>query len=318
MNFIFLMDPLHTVKYEKDTSFIIMLGAVRAGHKIFFLPEGGISFHEDKLRFHVTEVTPQDNPEELFKVGAEKTLLQDEVHVIFVRTDPPFDGSYLINTWLLDHLPESIPVINHPTGIRTANEKIWAMQFEKYIPKTLVSCRIDEMMHFLKEEKDIIVKPTDGFGGSSVFRLREGDQNARVTFETLTKNEKEYLILQKYIEDAEVGDKRIILLDGEPLGAVLRVHATGEHRNNFFAGGTACKTEITERDQEIIETLKPKLQELGLTFVGIDIIGDYLIEVNVTSPTCLQEMNQLYGMKLEEKVVSFVEGLIKTNHPEMA
>lgn len=309
MNFVFLMDPLANVKYEKDTSFILMLGAKRKGHAIFFLPDGGLSWKDGKVYFKVTEVEPRENPDEPFLIGRDLELSQEEVDAVFVRTDPPFNEAYLINTWLLDHLPASIAVINHPSGIRTVNEKIWVTQFRDIIPRTLITRNLEDCETFLNQEKDIIVKPTNGFGGISVFRVRLGDINARVTFETLSRNEKEYLVLQQYIPDAEVGDKRILLLNGDPIGAVLRVHRAGEHRNNFFAGGKPAPVVITKRDEEIIAILKPRLRELGLYFVGIDIIGNYLIEVNVTSPTCLQEMNRLYGQQLEDQVISFAETL---------
>ena len=310
MNYVFLMDPLENVVVEKDTSLALMVGAHRKGHKVYFLPDGGIVRKNNKLQFHVREVTPQYKKNEPFIDHGAVVLVQDDVHVIFIRTDPPFDEQYLHNTWLLDLLPEYIPVINAPSGIRTANEKIWATQFISIIPETLIGSQKRELLEFVKAQKDVIAKPTDSFGGQSIFHIKTNESNTNVILETLTKNWTHDIILQKYIPEAQKGDKRILLLDGEPLGAVLRLHAADDHRNNFFSGGKPLSIDITKRDQEIIDHLRPELKRLGLHFVGIDIIGDYLIEVNITSPTCLQEMNKLYHCHLEDSVIKFSEKLV--------
>jgi len=258
----------------------------------------------------VTEVIPQLKKDEPFIKKEPTTIDQNDVHVIFIRTDPPFNEQYLHNTWLLDLLPSIIPVINTPGGIRAANEKIWAMQFTSVIPNTLIGRQKDDLKQFLIVEKDVIAKPTDSFGGQSIFHIKSGDPNSNVILESLTHNWQRDIIVQKYIQEAQKGDKRILILDGEPLGAVLRLHAEGDHRNNFHSGGKPLSIDINNRDKEIIEQLKPALKKLGLYFVGIDVIGDYLIEVNVTSPTCLQEMNRLYHCHLEDRVIEFSEKLV--------
>ncbi|MDP8263941.1 MAG: glutathione synthase [Candidatus Aceula lacicola] len=311
MNFVFLMDPLETIKIEKDTTFALMLCAYFRNHRTFFLSEGNISIKEGKVSFKVTEVVPQKDADMPFVKKETSDLLEDNVDVVFIRTDPPFDESYLMSTWLLDRLPKRVAIINSPNGIRTVNEKLWATQFTSIVPKTLVTRNKDEFIKFLDLEKEVIIKPVNLFGGISIFHIRKGDLNAHVAFETLSNSEKHEVIVQKYVNDAKVGDKRILLLDGEPLGALLRVHAQDDHRNNFFSGGYAKPIDITAKDQRIIELLKPHLRSLGLYFVGIDIIGDYLIEVNVTSPTCLQEMNRFYHQALEDQVINFAEELTK-------
>jgi len=311
MNYVFLMDPLHTVKMEKDTSFILMLGAHARGHQVYFLPDGGITRDNGQLRFRVVEVTPQIDQNQPFIENKPTVLTEDNVDIVMIRSDPPFDEEYLLNTWLLDLLPDTIPVINTPSGIRTANEKIWAMQFTELIPPTLVARNRDDLLSFLAEEKDAVAKPTNGFGGQSVFRIKNGEKNTNVILETLTQDFKREIIVQKYVQESEQGDKRILLLDGEILGAVLRVHSEDDHRNNFFSGGEPQATEVTDREKEIVDVLKPHLKTLGLYFVGIDVLGDYLTEVNVTSPTCLQEMNRLYDVQLEQKVIEFSENLVK-------
>jgi len=311
MKFLFLMDPLESVIFEKDTSFVLMLEASMRGHEIYFLPNGGMFYKENKVFFKAAPVKPQNDKNNPFVEKDFVVLSEDDVDAVFIRTDPPFDYQYLLNTWMLDKITNNVAVINNPTGIRTANEKIWATQFTSITPKTFVGRDRVELLKFLEEKNDIVVKPTDGFGGQSVFRIRKGDSNTNVILETSTEKWTRDIIAQEFIKQSDEGDKRILLLDGEPLGAVLRLHAEDDHRNNFFSGGKPVPVEITESDKEIIQILKPELKRIGLHLVGIDIIGDYLVEVNVTSPTCLQEMNRFYKTKLETRVIDFVEGLVK-------
>jgi len=311
MNFVFLMDPLHTVIAEKDTSLALMVGAHERGHKVFFLPDGGMTRQNGKTIFNGVFLTPQLDSKAPFIDQKAKTLIEDEVDVIFVRSDPPFDGEYLLNTWLLDLLPKRITVINDPAGIRSANEKIWATQFTRLVPPTCVSRNRGDILAFIQEQGEVVAKPTDGYGGRSVFHIRKADSNKNVILETLTGRWSNEIIVQKYVPESKSGDKRILLLDGEPLGTLLRVQKEDDHRHNFFAGGKPHKTDINKRDLQIIEELKPHLKKLGLYFVGIDILGDYLTEVNVTSPTCLREINALYGLKLHQQVIEFAEKLAK-------
>lgn len=305
------MDPLETVNPKKDTTYRFMVGAARRGHEVVYVPKDGISLDGGDVRFDGQRVVPQA-PESgaLFDHLGEIRLTGDEVDAVFIRTDPPFDATYLMHTWLLDHLPERVFVMNDPTGVRTVNEKIWALQFQDLVPDTVVTPRIERLACFLEKHVRIVVKPTDGFGGEGVFLVGQNDSNAGVIFETLTDHGRRAVIAQSYVPAAEIGDKRILLLDGEPLGALLRVHAEDDHRNNFFAGGSAQATDMTARDRVIIKRLAPRLRELGLHFVGIDIIGEFLIEVNVTSPTCLQEINGLYDLQLEDRITSFVEAKV--------
>lgn len=307
MNFVFLVDPIEEFIIKKDTSFALMLAAQRANHQVFTVYTGDITLSGAKVLFHCQRLTAQDKAEQPF-VDIEKVILdQDEIDVIFIRTDPPFDNSYVTNTWLLDIIADRVLVINHPSGVRTVNEKIWASQFADLVPPTLITCKEKEFKSFLAAHKQIILKPTDGFGGAAIFKLSQGDTNTNVAFETISKDESEYVIVQKYISAAEEGDKRILLLEGEILGALMRVHSSSDHRNNFSKGATAAKAELTDRDLEIVAVLKPHLQKMNLDFVGIDIIGDYLIEVNVTSPTTIRELGRLYDKTFEDEIVQFAE-----------
>jgi glutathione synthase len=312
MKLLFLMNPLEQVKPEKDTSFAFMLGAQRRGHSVYYLPQGGISLRDEQVLFDVVPVEARCKPEEPpFRRHAPVRLGLELVDAVFIRTDPPFDERYLIDTWLLDRAAGRCPMINEPGGLRSANEKLWATRFAGLVPPTLVSARRDLFDAFLEEHGEIVAKPTNAFGGAGVFRLRRGDSNTGVIWETLTRFGRAELVAQRFLPEAEHGDKRILLLDGEPLGAVLRVHSPADHRNNFFAGGSAQTTEVTREDRAIIEALRPELRRLGLHFVGIDVIGGKLIEVNVTSPTCLQEINALRGEHLEELVIEYVEQLVR-------
>ncbi len=311
MKFVFLMDPLETINIAKDTTFVFMLESARRRHQVYFLPEGGIIRQEGKTYFNVSEVIPQRQHDKPFVIKKSLILSEDNTDAVFIRTDPPFDQEYLQNTWHLDLISKRILVMNNPGGIRTVNEKIWASQFTNIVPPTFIGAGKESALQFIHKHKDVIAKPTNSYGGQGIFRIRKGDVNTNVILETLTHQGTQDCMLQKYVPAAQKGDKRILLLDGEILGAVLRVHGKDDHRNNFFAGGKPYPTKITDRDLEIVAVLRPHLKRLGLHFVGIDVIGNYLIEVNVTSPTCLQEMNQLYGKTLERQVIDFVEKAVE-------
>lgn len=310
MKTVFIWHPSEVFDIKKNTTFALLSAAHRRGHETFFVASGGITLTNGQVVFHARPVEPRADPKSPLLFGPMALLPGTSIDGVLIRTDPPFDEEYLLTTWLLDRLPERVAVINNPTGIRTVNEKIWAMQFADLIPPTLITRHHNDLIEFIRREGDVIVKPSDGFGGASVFRIKKGDHNTNVILETITRRYERDIIMQRYIPEAENGDKRILLLNGEPLGALLRVHGENDHRNNFFAGGKAMPADITPRDREVIATLKPHLQNLGLHFVGIDMLGDYLTEINVTAPTCLLEMNDLYGKRLEEDVLIFLENRI--------
>ncbi len=309
MRYLFLMDPLETVNIKKDTSFAFMEAAHEKGNQVYYVPKGGISLIEGDVVFTAALVQPQRIAEQPFLVGDTVRLTAAEVDAVFIRPDPPFDDEYLMNTWLLDHATKDTLVINSPSGVRTVNEKVWATRYVDLLPKTVITRQIQDYHDFLAAQGDVIVKPTNGHGGKSVFRVQQGDLNANVVFETLTNMGKQEVVVQEYLPAAAEGDKRILLLDGDYLGAVLRVHGDDDHRNNFFSGGHAEEAVITPREKEIMAALKPELQRLGLYFVGIDIIGDTLVEVNVTSPTGIQEASDYAGERLADRVIDFVDNL---------
>ena len=312
MKCVFIMCPLDQVVVDKDTSYALMLGARKRGHQVYHVKDGDLSLANDKVFFHALSVTPKEDRLKPFEIEDEIVLAGSDVDVVFIRTDPPFDESYLHTTWILENLPPKVIVMNRPSGIRDVNEKIWVTKYPDLIPPTLITKNKREYLEFIEIYKEIIVKPTNGFGGASVFKLTEADSNKSVVFETLTKQGKEHVVIQRYLPESQEGDKRILLLNACPMGSVLRVHSEEDHRNNFFAGGKPEKTALNERDYEIIEKIRPELRDLGLYFVGIDVIGGFLVEVNVTSPTGIQEINRLENKHLEDDVIAFAEDLVRS------
>lgn len=303
------MDPTDSLSYKSDTSVLFIREAARRGHTAYYCSKTGIRLKNGSISFTTQRIHCEDTP---FRLDAPCELPDSEIDAVFIRTDPPFDDTYLLHTWLLDHLDPKVFVMNSPAGIRQVNEKLWATQFQSITPDTLVTSDRGDIESFLDTHQRIILKPINGYGGQSIFKVSKGDDNTAVIIETMTQNGCRACIAQAYIPAAEKGDKRILMLNAEPLGALLRVHSSEDFRNNFYSGGRAEKTKITESDLKILDALAPHLKALGLYFVGVDILGEYLVEVNVTSPTCLQEMNQLYGTNLEKKVLQFVESHCKT------
>lgn len=294
------MDPLETVIKEKDTSFQLMLACVEKGHDVFYVSKEELSLSKGLVTCIATQVIPNRQLNFPFELQKTVVLTQKEMDYFFIRTDPPFDKQYLTHTWILDQAKAEVVIVNDPTGIRTVNEKIGAMQFKSITPPTLLSSNEEEINAFILKHKKVVIKPTDGFGGKGI----------RIVDKLLTKQLTEYHICQAYLPQASEGDKRILLLNGKPLGAIKRYNASGD-LHNLLAGGKAEPSSVTASDLVIIETIKPYLQQLGLHFVGIDVIGDRLIEINVTSPTCLQELMTFENKRFDLEIVSYVESLSK-------
>lgn len=296
------MDPLESVNFEKDTSYDLMRAAHELGNSIFYLPKHGISFKFGRVQFSVQPVVPSPHPQPGFNIQPTITLSESDVDLIWIRTDPPFDDTYLTHTWILDHFAFHKPVVNDPNGIRTVNEKIWVTQFTDIIPNTLVSQSKSEIRDFVNANETVILKPTNAFGGQGICKVTRSDTNLDVLIELLTKNESIHIVAQSFVDASIKGDKRILLLNGDPLGAIYRINPNKGHRHNLFAGGITKPADINSNDMTIIQHIKPHLKRLGLFFVGIDILGDKLIEVNVTSPTCLQEMSRYLGKDLAKEI----------------
>ncbi len=303
-----VMDPIEKINIDKDTTFVLMLEAQRRGHEVYFMElddlfiRGGTP-HGRFRRVHVRRGTPHYEMTD-FVAGA-----LEDFDAILMRKDPPFDMKFFFATHLLSLVDERrCFVMNDPKGLREANEKLYALRFPEQIPQTLVASDRERLKGFMNElGGEMIIKPLDGCGGSGVFYLNQSDRNTNSILEAATDNGRKLIMGQRYLPEIRQGDKRIIMLNGEPLGAVLRVPLETETRGNIHVGGQCVKTEVTARDREICAALAPLLMADGLYFVGLDVIGGFLTEVNVTSPTGIQEINALDGVRLESQVIDFVE-----------
>ncbi len=307
--FAFVMDPLANVLADKDTTFAFMIEAQARGHAIY---EAGLRdlFARGLQAFcraRRCEVMLAEPHYRYLDEGADYPL--EAFEAIFMRKDPPADAAYLYATMLLSLADAHRTfVINSPSGLREANEKLYQLNFPDAIPPTIVTYAIPRIKAFLLDQGgEVIVKPLDGHGGEGVFLARRGDGNLNAILETVTQFGTRLVMAQRFIPEVRNGDKRLIVLDGEPLGCTLRVPLAEEVRGNIHVGGTCIKAEVTDRDRAICRMVQPRLQRDGLYFVGLDIIGGYLTEVNVTSPTGVQEIDRLDGANLEAKVIDFVE-----------
>ena len=318
MRFAFVMDPLERILPDKDTTFVFMLESLRRGHEVYYVDPGDLFVHHTKpfarvRRTEVRRVAPEQReavrPYQLFE---ERTEPLEWFDAVFMRKDPPFDLAYFFATQLLGLVDaRRTLVVNDPRGLREANEKLYALNFPSVIPESFVSSDPVRLKAFLEElGGEMIIKPLAGCGGAGVFHLHRGDRNLNALLETATDNGRQLLMAQRYLPAVREGDKRLIMLDGEPLGATLRVPREDEHRGNIHVGGTCVRSDVSERDREICAALAPRIRTDGLYFVGLDIIGGFLTEVNVTSPTGVQEINALDGVRLESPVIDFVEARV--------
>jgi glutathione synthase len=302
------MDPVDKINIDKDTTFVLMLEAQRRGHEIYFMElddlfiRGGTPYGRYR-RLELARATPH------YQLGEHRTGALEEFDTIWMRKDPPFDLKFFFATHLLSLVdPSKCFVMNSPKGLREANEKLYALRFPEQIPQTLVTSDMTRLRAFMIElGGEMIIKPLDGCGGSGVFYLNEQDRNTNSILEAATDTGRRLVMGQRYLPEIRQGDKRIIVVNGEPLGAVLRVPLESETRGNIHVGGQCVKTEVAARDREICAALAPLLRADGLYFVGLDVIGSFLTEVNVTSPTGIQEINALDHVCLESNVVDFVE-----------
>ena len=296
------MDPIDAIDITTDSTFVLILEAQARGYKLYhYLPHdlaltnGSVLANASPLK-----VTPEIGNH--FELGAQERLNLANVDVVLMRQDPPFDLSYITATHMLEHIHPKTLVVNNPAQVRNAPEKLFITHFPDLMPPTLITSNKKQILEFRTEYKDIIIKPLFGNGGAGVFHIKQDDENLTSLLEIFDKLYREPIIIQRYEAAVRDGDKRIILINGEPAGALNRVPATGESRSNLHVGGTAEKTALTNREKKICRSIGPKLKERGLIFVGIDVIGDYLTEINVTSPTCLQEINFFNGVKLEVNI----------------
>ena len=309
MRFAFLMDPIERVLVDKDTTFAFMLEAQRRGHEVFTLgsadligARGGV--YGTLRRTRVRAVSAPGH----FESDAPEVVDMAALDAVFIRTDPPFDAQYLYKTLLLEQLRGRVLVVNDPRGIRDANEKLYAMHFPSVTPRTIVSAKEADIRAFLEELGGPgVMKPLDGAGGRGIMVVDLADKNFRSIVETLTLEGRRFAMVQEFLPAVREGDKRVLLLDGEPLGAILRVPREDESRSNIHVGGRVEPCELDEHDRAIIAAVGEQLRRDGLYFVGLDVIGGRLTEVNVTSPTGIQELSRFTGSGPEAKVIAWVE-----------
>jgi glutathione synthase len=315
MRFVFVMDPLERILPDKDTTFVFMLESLRRGHEIYYCDPQDLFVQKAKAHARVRRaevrrvLAEQREAVRHYQLFEELTAPLETFDAVFMRRDPPFDLAYFFATHLLSLVDSRRTfVLNDPRGLREANEKLYALNFPAVIPETLVSSDLTRLKDFMVElGGEMIIKPLAGCGGAGVFHLQRNDRNLNALLETATANGTELIMAQRYLPAVRQGDKRLIVLNGEPLGATLRVPREDEHRGNIHVGGTCVNSDVSARDREIASILAARLRADGLYFVGLDIIGGYLTEVNVTSPTGVQEINALNGVCLEVDVIDFVE-----------
>ncbi len=289
-----VMDPIEGIAFKKDTSLALLDAAQRKGWQLFYLEQADLALDQGRAMANMCELKVKMDPENWFEKGEKKWGPLADMDAVLMRKDPPFDNQYIYSTYILERAQsEGTLIVNDPRSLRDCNEKIFATQFPQCCPAVLVTQSAERLRAFHKEHGDVIFKPLDGMGGTSIFRLKENDPNISVIIETLTKYGVEPIMAQKFIPEIKQGDKRILIIDGEPVShALARIPAKGETRGNIAAGGRGVTQPLTERDLWIAKEIGPTLKEKGLIFVGIDVIGDYLTEINVTSPTCVREISR--------------------------
>ena len=308
------MDPIQAIDIEGDSTFVLALEAQRRGHGLYhYLPQH-LSLKDSRVYAQMRQLEVRREKGNHFTLGAAQNIDLATMDVVLMRQDPPFDMSYITATHLLEHVHPETLVVNDPVHVRNAPEKLFVTHFPELMPPTLITSDQQEVAAFRAEHRDIIVKPLFGNGGAGVFHLGPDDENLNALLELFTDLYREPIIVQRYLPEVRRGDKRIILIDGRPAGAINRVPAKGESRSNMHAGGRAEKSELTRREMEICEAIGPALQERGLIFVGIDVIGDYMTEINVTSPTGLQEINRFDKVCLEAQIWDVIEQRYSSGH----
>ncbi len=295
---LFIIDPLELLNPQADSSYVMIAEALRRGHRPYGVELRGLALDGKQAQAHARPIACPEVGKDLVWGGEAERRPLSSFAGVFMRKDPPFDDDYLTATWILEYARGETQLFNDPAGLREVNEKLSILRFEDLIPDTRLLREESDLRAALTElGGKMIVKPVFGFGGREILQARDGDPNLGSIFELATHEGQRFTVAQAFVEEASEGDKRILMVDGEAIGAVLRVPARGELRNNFHAGGSPALTELDARDKEICAKVGPYLKEHGQFFAGLDVIGGYLTEINVTSPTGMQEINRLHGLE---------------------
>ena len=304
-----IMDPISGIKIQKDSSFAMLLAAQARDWDIHYMELHDLYINNDVPMANMQCLQVNDNSEQWFTLSDNRPEELATLDIILMRKDPPFDLEYIYSTYILEHAERlGTLIINNPTALRNVNEKFFITHFANCIAPTRVSQDISILLDFIKQHKYTIIKPLDGMGGHSIYRVSGSDPNCKVILETMTKNGTSYVMAQKYLPEISAGDKRILLIDGAPVPyALTRIPAEGETRGNLARGATGKGVELTDRDLWICQQVGPRLRDMGLLFVGLDVIGDYLTEINVTSPTCIRELDNLYNIDIGGQLMDVLE-----------
>ena len=289
-----VMDPIESISVKKDTTLAMLLAAQKWGWVIHYMLQSDLYMAQSESRAQTRTLSVRDDEQDWFTLGSQTDMALADLDVILMRVDPPFDMDYIYTTYLLENAQRAGSlIVNDPQSLRDCNEKLFATQFPQCCPPLMVGSSMEKLRAFHNQHQDVIYKPLDGMGGASIFRVKPGDPNLSVIIETLTCGGVKHIMAQKFIPEIVNGDKRLLLIDGNPVDhALARIPASGETRGNLAAGGSGVAQELSERDYWICEQVAPVLREKGLLFVGLDVIGDYLTEINVTSPTCVREIDR--------------------------
>ena len=308
-----VMDPIASISYKKDSSLAMLLAAQKRGWELFYMEQRDLYQGEGQARARMRPLQVFANPEKWFELGAESDALLSDLDVILMRKDPPFDMEFVYSTYLLEQAEHAgVLVVNKPQSLRDCNEKLFATLFPQCTPPTIVSRRPDVLREFADHYGDVILKPLDGMGGSSIFRHTAGHPNLSVILETLTLHGQQQIMIQGYLPAIVDGDKRILMIDGEPVDYCLaRIPAQGETRGNLAAGGRGEARPLTDKDRWIAAQVGPTLREKGLLFVGLDVIGEHLTEINVTSPTCIREIDNAFGTDIGGMLMDAIDQKLK-------
>jgi len=311
-----VMDPISQVNVKKDSSMAMMFEAQKRGYEIFYMQMKDLYLDRGQCRASASPIKVFDNPEHWYELGVANDIAVSELDVVLMRKDPPFDTEFIYATYMLERAEvEGTLIVNKPQSLRDCNEKLFTAWFADLTPRTLVTRSSKLIRDFHLAEKDIIIKPLDGMGGSSIFRIGPNDPNVGVILETLTDHGNQYAMVQEYLPQITEGDKRILIVNGEPMPYCLaRIPAKGETRGNLAAGGRGEARPLSPTDKLIADTIGPELKKRGLYFVGLDVIGDKVTEINVTSPTCIREIEAAYPINISGKLMDAIEENIKNKH----
>ncbi|HUH55934.1 MAG TPA: glutathione synthase [Rhodanobacter sp.] len=309
-----LMDPISTIKVAKDTSFAMLLEAQRRGHSLLYFEQASLALRDGVPWARLATLQVRDDPRDWYTLGEPQWRDLRDINVVLMRKDPPVDAQFINDTLVLEVAQRAgVTVVNKPQALRDCNEKLFAMDFPQCIVPTLVARDADELRRFAAEHGEVVLKPLDGMGGRGIFRVKAGDSNLNSMLETLLGGDahgagRQLTIAQKYIPEITAGDKRILVVDGEPVPyALARIPQGNEFRGNLAAGGRGEGVPLSERDRWIVAQVAPELRRRGLLFVGLDVIGDYLTEINVTSPTCVRELDRQFGLNIAGQLFDVIE-----------